>query len=200
MCLELKNRMVKSKIAKKDIVVYKFLKNGRNFNSEFHGKEFTGVIKGFTVKGKISIDKTIFFCTNDTHLDGTYTKDKFGYKYSWAIDIYVKSIKVDDVEIIKNGFVLDNAKVLSFLTPFRNVEIKIGETYKSELIRYGSLIEKGIHSLKKLKAAKLIASFDKDRFVVKCIIPKGSEYYVGKYGNGHVSYASDTLKYVEFLT
>jgi hypothetical protein len=206
MCLELKNESVKPKIAKKDIVVYKFLKNGRKLNPEFHGKEFTGVIYYSTVNGKISIDKRTFFCTNDDFFDGLCAEDKLGYKYSWVIDKYVKSIKVDDVEIIKNGFVLDNAKVLSFLTPFRNVEIEIGETYKSKLIKNDSLVEDGIHSLKKLKDAKLIASFDKDRFVVKCIIPKGSEYYVGKYSDDiysdsdYVSYASDTLKYVEVLT
>jgi hypothetical protein len=202
MCLELKNESVKAKIAKNDIVVYKFLKVIK-LKPEFHGKEFTGVIDGFNVNGKISIGGDVFLCTNEINLDGAHTKDKFGYVYSWAIDENIKSIKsikVDGVEIIKDGCILDNVKVLTFLTPFQNVEIKIGETYKSELIGYGLSIEDGIHSFKSLEAAKRIASFDKNSFVVKCIIPKGSKYYVGEYGNGHVSYASDTLKYVEILT
>jgi hypothetical protein len=199
MCLRLKDENAKPQIAKKDTVVYKFLKYGRKLKSEFHGKEFTSVIDGFTVKGKISIDKIIFLCTDEINLNGAYTKDKFGYKYSWGIDKYVKSIKVDDVEIIKDGNVLDNAEVLSFSTPFRNVEIEIGKIYKSKLIKYNSLIEEGIHSFENLEDTKLIASLDEDLFVVKCIIPKGSKYYIGKF-DGYVSYASDTLKYVEILT
>jgi hypothetical protein len=199
MCLELKNESVKSQIAENDIVVYKFLKYSKKFSHEFHGKEFTGVIDDSTVNGKISIYKTIFFCTDESQLNGFHIEDKLGYKYSWAIDENVKSIKVDGVEIIKNGRVLDNAKVLAILTPFQDVEIKIGETYKSKLIKYGQLIEEGIHSFENLEAAKRLASFDEDRIVAKCIIPKGSEYYVGKYGD-HVSYTSDTLKYVEILT
>jgi hypothetical protein len=199
MCLELKNGRVKSQIAENDIVVYKFLKNGEKLKPEFHGKEFTGVIKNFIVKGKISIGKTTFFCTNEIHLDGAYTEDKFGYKYSWAIDENVKSIKVDGVEIIKDSCVLDNAKDSIILTPYQDVEIKIGETYKSELIKYGSLIDEGIHSVKNLEDANYFASFDKNRFVAKCIIPKGSKYYIGNF-NGYVSYASDTLKYIEVLT
>jgi hypothetical protein len=200
MCLELKNGSVKPQIAENDIVVYKFLKYGKKFNPEFHRKEFTGVIKNFIVKGKIStIDKRTFFCTDEIRLDGAKADDKLGYKYSWSIDGNVKSIKVDGVEIIKDGCVLDNAEILAILTPYRDVEIKIGETYKSKLIKYYSLIDEGIHSFENLEDAKFLVSFDKNRFVAKCIIPKGSEYYVGKY-DGYVSYASDTLKYVEILT
>jgi hypothetical protein len=198
MCLELKNESVKPKITENDIVVYKFLKV-RKLKPEFHGKEFTGVIDDFTVNGKISIVKDVFFCTDEMHLNGFKADDKLGYKYSWAIDKNVKSIKVDGVEIIKNGRVLDSFKDSTILTPYQNVEIKIGETYKSKLIKNDSLIEDGIHSFKSLKVAKRLASFDENKFVAKCIIPKGSEYYIGNF-NDYVSYASDTLKYVEVLT
>jgi hypothetical protein len=199
MCLRLKNESVQSQIAENDIVVYKFL-NGKKLNHKFHGKEFTGVIKSFTVNGKISIGSTIFFCTDEIHLDGLYTEYRLGYKYSWVIDQNVKSIKVDGVEIIKDGCILDNDEVLVILTPLRKAEIKIGETYKSKLIKNDSLIEEGIHSFESFEDAKRLASLDENRFVAKCIIPKGSKYYIGKYGNGYVSYASDTLKYVEILT
>jgi hypothetical protein len=205
MCLELKSESVKPQIVENDIVVYKFLKVIK-LNPEFHGKEFTGVIDGFTVKGKISIGGDVFFCTDEIHLNGFKGDDKLGYKYSWAIDENVKSIKVDGVEIIKDGCILDNAKFLTFLTPYQNVEIKIGETYKSELIKYGLSIEEGIHSFKSLEAAIYYASLEEKRIVAKCIIPKGSEYYVGEYSVGiygyysYISYASDTLKYVEILT
>jgi hypothetical protein len=198
MCLELKNESVKAKIAKNDIVVYKFLKV-RKLKPEFHGKEFTGVIDDFTVNGKISIVKDVFFCTDEIQLNGFKADDKLGYKYSWAIDKNVKSIEVDGVEIIKNGFVLDSFKDSTILTPFKNVEIEIGETYKSKLIRNGLSIEDGIHSVKSLKVAKRLTSLYETTFVAKCIIPKGSEYYIGNF-NGYVSYASDTLKYVEILT
>jgi hypothetical protein len=199
MCLELKSESVKAKIAKNDIVVYKFLKVIK-LNSEFHGKKFTGIIDGFTVKGKISISGDVFFCTDDVRLNGAKADDKLGYKYSWAIDSRVKSIEVDGVEIIINGFVLNNAKVLTILTPYQDVEIKIGETYKYELIKNGLLVEDGIHSLENLKDAFYCASLYKNRIVAKCIIPKGSKYYIGEYSNSYISYASDTLKYVEILT
>jgi hypothetical protein len=94
---------------------------------------------------------------------------------------------------------LDSFKDSIILTPYQKVEIKIGETYKSELIKYGSLIDEGIHSVKNLEDANYFVSFDEKRFVSKCIIPKGSEYYIGNF-NGYDSYASDTLKYVEILT
>jgi hypothetical protein len=197
MCLRLKNESVKPQIAKKDIVVYKFL-DIRKLKPEFHGKEFTGVINGFTVNGKISISETTFFCTNEIFLNGAYAEDKLDYKYAWAIDKNVKSIKVDGVEIIKDGCVLDSFKNSTILTPYRDVEIKIGETYKSKLIKDDLLIKEGIHSFKSLKDTNYFAI--KNKIVAKCIIPKGSEYYVGEYDDGHVSYASDTLKYVEILT
>jgi hypothetical protein len=200
MCLELKNENAKPQIAENDIVVYKFLKDGKKLKPEFHGKEFTGIIKNFTVNGKISIDKRVFFCTDEINLNGIHADDKLGYKYSWGIDKHVKSIKVDGVEIIKDGCVLDNAKVLTFLTPYQNVEIKIGETHKSELIKYGPSIEEGIHSFKSLKAANYFASFEEKKIIAKCIIPKGSEYYIGEYDKGYVSYASDTLKYIKVLS
>jgi hypothetical protein len=205
MCLKLKNESVKPQIAENDIVVYKFLKDGEKLKPEFHGKEFTGVIKSFTINGKISIDETTFFCTNNNHIDGAKADDKLGYKYSWSIDGSVKSIKVNGVEIIKDGCVLDNAKDSIILTPYRDVEIKIGETYKSKLIKNDSLVDEGIHSFKNLEDANYFASLYGDIFVAKCIIPKGSEYYVGKYSSGYdgyvsVSYASDTLKYVEILS
>jgi hypothetical protein len=196
MCLKLKNGSVKPKIAKKDIVVYKFL-DVRKLKPEFHGKEFTGVIKSFIVNGKISIGETTFFCTDEMHLNGFKYDDKLGYKYSWAIDKNVKSIKVDGAEIIKDGCVLDSFKNSTILTHYQNVEIKIGETYKSKLIKNDLLIDEGIHSFKNLKDTNYFAI--KNKIVVKCIIPKGSEYYIGEY-DGYVSYASDTLKYVEILT
>jgi hypothetical protein len=197
MCLKLKNESVKLQIAENDIVVYKFLEAGK-LNHEFHGKEFTGVIDGFTVNGKISIGRTTFFCTNEFFINGFHIEDRFGYKYSWAIDKNVKSIKVNGVEVIRDGCILGNDGVLTFLTPYQDVEIKIGETYKSKLIKNDLLIEEGIHSFESFKSANYFASFDKNRFVAKCIIPKGSKYYIGNF-NGYDSYASDTLKYVEVL-
>jgi len=68
-----------------------------------HGQKFKANISGYFVEGKISKNKfgSIYFCTNNDKLDGDYTPDKFGYKYSWALDEEVNSLKV----LIKNKYV-----------------------------------------------------------------------------------------------
>lgn len=54
--------------------------------SKLHGKRFTATISGVKTSGKISYDPEegeLFLCQNSK--DGSYTRNKLGYKYSWAI-------------------------------------------------------------------------------------------------------------------
>lgn len=103
-----------------------------------------------------------------------------------------------------------------FFTPYRGSEIIIGETYTSELklnfdnesvnnILYNEndivgTVEKGLHSFKSFKSAckECQGKYNKRNRVVKCIIPKGSSYYVGVFGD--ISFASDKLKYVKIYS
>lgn len=81
-------------------------------------------------------------------------------------------------------------------TPFRNCVINIGEQKESYLLKEENEITIGLHSF---KSYNLIS--DKDGHwgrVAKCIIPKGSKYYVGKF-DGRISYASDKIKYIKIV-
>lgn len=85
------------------------------------------------------------------------------------------------------------------ITIYRCFEIEIGKTYTSRF-SYNSDgdVEKGLHSYCSYEQAVDYANkwgWDATR-IVKCVIPKGSKYYRGKF-NSRSSYASTRLKYVE---
>ena len=189
MCLTL-NKYAKRLIAQEDIICYKILKP--DF-SKYDGKGFTGVIKGVKCKGHIRIENNrVFLCTNRKPLHGAKALDKLGYKYSWIFDHYVKSIIVDEVDLM-----IPN-KNTTFTTPFQAAKVKIGETYESGLILEEYIawneIEIGLHSFANYKGIRRL----KCNIIVKCIIPKGSEYFIGLF-DGKTSYASNKLKYIEII-
>ena len=109
MCLYLKNEEVEVKTAKKDIAVYKILKENKDFLIKVdklkelkHGDSFKGIINKTECEGKVSIDfiGRIFFCTNEEKLNGNRTSDRFGYKYSWIKDTNLISKIIVNDEII----------------------------------------------------------------------------------------------------
>ena len=103
---------------------------------------------------------------------------------------------------------------IGFVTPFQYQPINIGESYYSKLkVRLYSDVDldndelpddllvgcvgEGLHSFGSFKDAYRQYRYDKsERVVVKCLIPKGSEYYVGKFDD-QLSYASADLIYVK---
>ncbi len=193
MCLTLKSEKTRVKTAKEDIVVYKALKYSvrttiNDLHKLKHGDSFIGIIKGIECEGKILIDKyeNIFFCTDNEILCGYFTYNKLGYKYCWCFDSNVH-------KIIVNGEIMYDTEIIGYQTFYQGFKVEMGETYTSELEKTGDTIEKGLHSFETMKGAKLYSST-----VAKCIIPKGSQYYEGMFGSS-VSYASDTLTYVEIV-
>jgi hypothetical protein len=176
--------------ATEDIVVYKELKS--KFNNTLHGKRFKGIINNIECKGKISInaDGDLFFCTNKSELNGTPTYNRFIYKYSWIIDrnLDINSIIVDTIPITKH--------ITKCITPYRGVTVKLGKTYTSNLVlnitNYIATVDIGIHSYKN------IPNILDNPILVKCIIPKGADYYVGEF-NYVDCYASTKLKYIEMI-
>lgn len=200
MCLNLKRKDIKPRIAEDDIIVYKGLRSeyirsySDNRSKIKHGASFTGIIKSngredIECEGKISIDDTtIFFCTNNRELDGNDTTNKLGYNYSWELDNNVVKIIIDDEVVLL-------AEFKRYLTPYQMVEIEIGKTYTSELEKIDYSVEKGLHSFEKIEDLKNLYGSDS---TAKCIIPKGSTYYIGEF-NGRISYASDKLTYVEII-
>ena len=149
------------------------------------GDEYNGVINEFKCSGKISVESDkIYFCTNDQGLDGSDAKNKHGYKYSWVFDNTVTSIIINNIEVI----------TVKIVTPYRCFPIEIGKTYNSELIKKDEYVYEGLHSYKALDGAKKYST----GIYVKCIIPKGSKYYEGKFVDKDV-YASDKLTYVKII-
>jgi hypothetical protein len=96
-----------------------------------------------------------------------------------------------------------------FRTPHQAALVRLGETYTSEIRRNKNEVKEALHSFAKLKIT--IAYLNKyrptsykrgDVIIVRCIIPRGSWYYKGKWGNYKSSpkrYASNRLKYVEIV-
>jgi hypothetical protein len=108
--------------------------------------------------------------------------------------------------------------IKKYKTPFYHAKIEIGKTYYSDfeyniysmksLMTY--VIEKGLHTFTTHKGAiSQIAELKLNKIthrrfcVVECTIPKGTEYYIGEFGNGLTyslpSYASSELKYNKII-
>ena len=187
MCLHI-NADAEKQIATEDIICYKRVVS--NIKTK-KGKSFTGMIRGIECEGKIQVEHNcVYFCTNELALDGTSCDNLLGYRYSWSFDSNVQSIIIDGVDIICS------TESFSFLTPYQLAIVKLGKTYTSALLReLDTAIEIGLHSFANYEDAKNNGS----GVVVKCIIPKGAEYYEGTFDRSK-SYASNRLKYVEIAT
>lgn len=174
------------KIAGEDITCYKYLKTVQFPNSNVkHGDEFSCKINGVTVGGKISIENgRVYLCTNEPAANGKPCKEKFGYEYSWAWDDAISDFE-DVISVL--------------LTPFQEVEVEIGKTYFSELfpnLYNPTILDIGLHSIVDLDDCIKDAKTENDTIVVKCIIPKGSEYYEGRWSD-YKGYASNCIKYMK---
>lgn len=180
--------------AEKDIVVYKQLRKIKTLDSSVKsGDKFIGKIQGncdylIECKGEIYIERdNIYFCTNNPNLNGQEPAYKLhNYDYYWIMDTNV-------MEVIING---KDCFTFGYETPYQNFKVKIGETYSSGLIKVEDEVHIGLHSFADLKDIEY--SIYTTRIVAKCIIPKDSFYYKGKFG-GVLSYASDKLTYVEII-
>ena len=89
MCLQLSSEKTKLSKATKDIVCYKRLDvyEGLDITKYPDGTAFKGVIKGIECKGHLTVEYgRLYFCTNDSALNGSSCDDKKGYKYSESFD------------------------------------------------------------------------------------------------------------------
>lgn len=100
---------------------------------------------------------------------------------------------------------------VKYLTPYRGAEIEIGSTYESPIVvccYYGtpSDIEIALHSFR--SKTSCLEDINEERHgndsnllddsyvLVKCCIPQGSRYYVGRF-SGKICYASNKITYLE---
>ena len=188
MCLQLSSGKARLNKATKDIVCYKMLNVCEKLDITKYpdGTAFKGVIKGIKCKGHLTVEYgKLYFCTNDSALDGSDCDDKKGYKYSWVFDYRVTEI---------------NGEAPVFITVYQTIyqdfTVKIGETYTSSLEKNNDTVHMGLHSYANIRDTQ--HSRLGDEVIAKCVIPKGASYYKGTYG-ACISYASDTLTYVELI-
>ena len=150
------------------------------------GTAFKGVIKGIECKGHLTVEYgRLYFCTNDSALNGSSCDDKRGYKYSWVFDDRVTGINGEAPVFIT-----------VYKTIYQNFTVKIGETYTPSLERIGDTVYEGLHSYANIRDT--LRSMLENEVIARCIIPKGAFYYKGTF-DGSTSYASDTLTYVELV-
>jgi len=90
-----------------------------------------------------------------------------------------------------------------FSTPYRDVKVDVPSIVTSQLKReklgyyckfWETTISKGIHSFKSKEDCIDDAREEGSQYVVECIIPKGSFYYIGDF-NAKVAYTSNKLRY-----
>lgn len=189
MCLTLKSRLSIPRIALKDITVYKGLRKdiGIDLTKIKHGDSFSGIIRGESCNGKIVINEfhKLYFCTDNPKLNRTTILDTLGYAYACGFNDSVETISIDGQSVIN----------YEYKTPFTCCPIEIGKTYTSTLKKIGRRVERGLHSF------KMVANIEKEihcSTIAKCIIPKGSIYYKGRF-DIETSYASNKITYVELL-
>ena len=122
---------------------------------------------------------------------------------------YVLKTAKNDITVFKHLRVMRDG---TFQTTYQHFTVEIGKSYHSTLKVESSpfspylpvlnLCDIGLHSFKSLSSVKkdvqIISPAGFEIVLVECIIPKGSAYYIGKFGH-YISYASDSLKYIKII-
>ncbi len=184
-------------IAKENITVYKVLEKISILTTD-DSIPFTGIISNKEVTG-IAVNKTsadvsdhhrrLFFLTNDPDLNGSKCKGLYltKYAFSWVLDHRVSKDILNSLPLID-----------IYITPYQKQKVEIGQIVTSHLQTpdQRNAIEIGIHSFGTLEGCKHFKDYLS--VIVRCIIPKGSEYYIGMFG-GEISYASTVLIYEEII-
>ena len=88
----------------------------------------------------------------------------------------------------------------TYRTPYQNAVVSVNQLLKSKLVvnsdsKFYKFIDVGFHLFKRKGDAMNDAIIVESAYIARCIIPKGAEYYVGKFC-GRKSYASNQIKYL----
>jgi len=123
-------------------------------------------------------------------------------------DTYKRLKANEDIIVYKAllcNTIVDGKKIL--FTPYQRYKVEIGGAYKSRLVKsksYCPHIKLGFHTFINLPDIdKMFKYLDVNTkaYIAKCVIPKGSHYYIGRYYSSDMpdSYASNKLTYLEIL-
>lgn len=186
-------------VAGEDIVCYKNIlmtvseKELAKAMDNLDSVKFSGIICDDEVSGLLVKDNEEFYFFQNQYCGNkpiSFRTINHNYEYSWVLDKHVKSISIilsDSLSIV-----IPN----KYLTSIRKANIEIGNSYESKIEFKDGDIEKALHSY--VNIANCEYHRDRGEIKVKCIIPKGSIYYIGTYGICD-SYASNQLKYIEII-
>ena len=118
-----------------------------------------------------------------------------------------KYIANDPITVYK--VVVSREGLIGYLTPYQEAYVQLGKTYYSDInIRKedGAYnVYEALHSFVDIPASlqhMIIPMSGYCSVILKCIIPKGSEYYKGFSifsGEARAAYASNKLKYIKVI-
>lgn len=116
--------------------------------------------------------------------------------------------RIADEDIICYKYVNYIHKKKRFVTPYQHRRIEIEKSYSADfrLVQHYNyvVVTEGIHSFKNLESCiddSKSLFFDNDGMkthFVKCLIPKGAEYYCGNFLI-YEAYASNKITYLEII-
>lgn len=223
MCLNLTKKDAVKKTASSDIICYKIVKTLQPRTSKI-SIDIEGFVPCTVAISKYSFPSQIIEGYLYSDINGDYIlhdnsdfngkkpiltdeveKFMMNFRYSWKIDFKVLSVRVKGKEVLITDS--DNYKVIDkkdhYLTYYRDVYVKLGEKYTSELCihknesdsKFSYSVEEGLHSFKNLEDTKALKiKYYYNTTIIECVIPKGAVFYEGEFINTR-SYASDTLIY-----
>lgn len=120
---------------------------------------------------------------------------------------FISNVAADDIVCYKH--LLISVFENRYHTPYYKFEVVLNKVYssvisKKEYLDDEMIIEEGLHSFKTINDCEedMFACFsnstNEKRVIAKCIIPKGSTYYEGKFFF-YDAYASSEIKYLEII-
>lgn len=107
-----------------------------------------------------------------------------------------------DITVFKTVEEIEGLSEVRFWSPYRDYEYRIGDTYYGRL-KLGEyefnlpVVHIGFHSYK-YKSEACDDVMGGKEVILKCIIPKGSEYYIGTFA-GVQCYASNSIKIIKAI-
>ena len=118
-----------------------------------------------------------------------------------CLDTYHDEPKIADRDITAYKVVKAPMYAKYYISPYRgemymNRDIKDSKLGTYQAFLYGSaytVVEEGLHTICSKKEAFNLASQFTNGAVMKCIIPKGTKYFEGRFSRAYNSYASARL-------
>lgn len=103
------------------------------FLERIHGQAFIAVHNDVVIKGLISSDvpqRKFYLCSDEDSLDGSTTKDRFGFNYSWVINPENKLLEAGN-EL--QSITIMNEMPEEFKDRLKFKTVKLNDSYTAEI-------------------------------------------------------------------